>query len=345
MIHLLTWVVVGLAAALGLLIVAIVVRRLDTNRRLRRERSLRPAIEVAMAGYVAGDDPEPPQFPASRAARELLRTVALEALTELRGGERQRLTTLLERASIVGDTAAELRSRRVRVRRSAAEALAQIASATAAESMLTGLLDPDLDMRLSCASGLAELGNQEYVAAILVAANGAAAERPGATAAVLLTLGRRIPSSLGSALAPTPDASPELRRLAAAVVGELRLAEHAPALRQALDSEDDELVARAARGIGQIGDADAIDRLLRLLEEPESAWFVRLAVAGALGALGDPRAARPLEHELQSGSWLLQSKAADALRLLGGSGEEVLRRALSFPVATVRDHARVALEQ
>src|SRR6476659_66693 len=326
MIHVLTWVLVGLAAALGLLIVAIVVRRLDTNRRLRRERSLRPAIEAAMAGYVAGDDPEPPQFAASRAARELLRTVALEALTELRGGERQRLTTLLERASIVGDTAAELRSRRVRVRRGAAEALAQIASAAAAESMLTGVLDPDLDVRLSCASGLAELGDQEFVAAILVAANRAAAERPGATAAVLLQLGRRIPSSLGSALALTPDAAPELRRLA-------------------LDSEDDELVARAARGIGQIGDADAIDRLLRLLQEPERAWFVRVAVAGALGALGDPRAARPLEHELQSGSWLLQSKAADALRLLGGSGEEVLRRALSFPVATVRDHARVALEQ
>ncbi|HWW67000.1 MAG TPA: HEAT repeat domain-containing protein [Solirubrobacterales bacterium] len=343
MIQLLTWSVIGLATVFVSLVATIVTRRFLADRRRRRERSLRPAIETAMVEHLAADDPEPMPAPAGKAARDLLRTVALETMAELRGRERLRLVALLERSGIVAETAAGLGSRRRRARRAAAEALRQIGSEEAVRSLLAGLGDPDLDTRLTCAAALAELADEELVPAVLAIADRAASDRAGAVAAILVTLGRRHPSTLGGALAP--GASPELRRLAAAVTGELRLAEHVLALREALGSEDDELAARAARGLGAIGDAEAVDLLLGPIEDDSRASFVRLAATGALGAIGDPRSVGPLEHELHSAGWLLQSKAAQSLRLLGMTGEEALRRALGSPVTAVRDHARVALER
>jgi HEAT repeat protein len=343
MIQLLAVVAIGMAAMLAVLVATIVVRRFLSDRRRRREQSLRPAVESAIAEYLAAEDPELPELAGATSGGELLRTVALEMIAELHGRERERLVVLLELSGIVAETAVGLGSRRRRVRRSAAEALRQIGSEEAAGSLSAGLLDHDLETRLTCAAALAELPDEELAASILAIADRSAVDRPGAVAAILVTLGRRHPSMLALALAP--DASLEMRRLAAAVVGELRLAEHVGALRQALESEDDELIARAARGLGMIGDDGVLYRLLELVEDENRTWLVRLAATDALGAIGDPRAVKPLEHELDSDGWLLQAKAAKSLRLLGGAGEEALRRALGSPAETVRDHARVALER
>lgn len=341
MTQLLAAVAIGMAAAFAVLVATIVVMRLLSDRRRHREESLRPEVEIAVVEYLAAEEPELPRLPTG--SGDVLRIVALEMIAELHGREWDRLVVLLERSGIVAETAAGLGSRRRRVRRSAAEALRQIGSEEAVGSLSAGLLDPDLDARLTCAAALAELSDEELAPAVIAIANRSASDRPGAVAATLVTLGRRHPSMLAPALAP--DASPELRRLAAAVVGELRLAEHVGALRQALDSEDDELSARAARGLGMIGDDGAFDRLREMVEDDDRTWFVRLAATDALGAIGDPRAVEPLEHELNSDGWLLQAKAAKSLRLLGGVGEEALKRALGSRAETVRDHARVALER
>jgi hypothetical protein len=341
MTQLLLTVAIGMAAAFVVLVAAIVIRRFLADRARRREQSLRPAVEIAVVEYLAAEEPERPRLPTG--SGDILRQVALEMIAELHGRERDRLILLLEGAGIVAETAAALGSRRRRVRRSAAEALRQIGSEEALGSLSAGLLDADLDTRLTCAAALAELSDTEHLPSVLAIADRSAVDRPGAVAAILVTLARRHPSTLGIALGP--DAAPELRRLAAAVVGEFRLAEHVGALRQALESEDDELAARAARGLGMIGDDGVLDRLLELVEDGDRTWFVRLAATGALGVIGDPRAVAPLEQELNSDGWLLQAKAAKSLRLLGLTGEEALERGLSSPAETVRDHARVALER
>jgi HEAT repeat protein len=341
MTQLLTAVAIGMGAALAALVTTIVIRRFLSDRGRQREQSMRPAVEVAVVEYLAAEESELPRFAAG--SGDILQMVALEMIAELHGRERDRLVTLLERSGVVAETAVGLGSRRRRVRRSAAEALRQIGSEEAVELLSTSLLDRDLDTRLTCAAALAELSDEELAPAILAIADSTASDRPGAVAAILVTLGRRHPSALGAALAL--DASPEVRRLAAAVVGELRLAEHVDALRRALESEDDELTARAARGLGMIGDDGALYRLLELLDDKDRIWFVRLAATDALGVIGDQRAVELLEHELNSDGWLLQAKAAKSLRLLGGEGEGALQRALDSPLETVRDHARVALER
>jgi HEAT repeat protein len=346
MTQLLAWIAAALTATFLALLAKIVVGRLLSDRRREREQSLRPAIEAAMVEYLAAEDgePAPAPTPVGKAERELLRNVALETIAELRGRERHRLVAVLEQSEIVAEATLELRSYRRRVRRAGAETLRQIGSEEAMQALMTGLADADLDARLSCAAALAELSGEELAPAVLAIADATVCERPGAVAAILVTLGRRHPSTLDTALAPC--SSPELRRLTAAVVGELRLAEHVDRLREALASADDELAARAARGLGMIGDDGVVYRLLELVEDEDRAWFVRLAATDALGSIGDPRAVQPLEHELNTDDgWLLQAKAAKSLRLLGQAGEEALRRALASPTTTVRDHARVALER
>jgi HEAT repeat protein len=343
MTQFLAWVAIGMATAFVALFAAIVIGRFLSDRRRRRERLLRPTIETAIAEYLAADEPQPLRLPPTKTIRGLMRMVALETMAEIHGRERDRLVALLERVGIVAETAARLGSRRRRVRRAAAEALRQIGSEETVRSLSAGLDDPDLDTSLSCAAALAELSDETLVPPVLALADRAAVARPGAVAAILVTLGRSHPATIGAALAP--DVSLELRRLAVAVAGELRLAEHVPLLRAALQSEDDELAARAARGLGAIGDAGEIELLMSLAETEDRAWFVRLAAIGALGAIGDTRAVEPLERALDSDAWLLQVKAAKALRVLGSEGDEALRRALRSPSATARDHAKVVLER
>jgi len=339
----LAWVAIGMALAFAALVAKIVVGRLLADRRRAREHAQRPAIEMVLDTFLAAEEPERPLLPAGREARGLVRAVALEELTELSGRERSRLVWLLECSGIVAETAVGLGSRRRRVRRAAAEALRQIGSEESVRSLSVGLEDPDLDTALTCAAALAELSGVTSMPRVMVVAEGAALARPGAVAAILVTLGRQHPAELGEAL--RPGARIELRRLGAAVAGELRLSQHVPALRAALLAEDDELAARAARGLGMIGDDDAFDALVDLVEDRDRAWFLRLAATEALGEIGDARAAPPLERELSTDAWVLQAKAAGALRLLGAAGEAALRRALASPVEQVREHARVALER
>lgn len=333
----------ALAMGVVVLVGAILLTRLRADRRERRDAALRPELELMIAEYLAADDPTPPTPPDSRDARRLLRYIGLEAISQLQGGERDRLTRLLELTGAVDDTVVELSSRRRIVRREAAEALAEIRSVTAAEPLLEELEDPDPDVRLAAADALAELGAPWSVGPILEITDELSEARPGASAAILLTLGRRLPASLEDAMHERRSA--DLRRIAAAVIGALRLADHAPLLRRALEGDDDELVARAARGLGSIGDVDAVDRLIELLDDRGRTWFVRLAAAEALGEIGDPIAAPVLEGVLYDDNWQLRARVARSLRLLGPAGEPGLDRALAATAPGVRAQAIVALDR
>lgn len=339
----LAWATTGLAATVLLLVLAIVVKRWLADRRFRRDEKLRPSIEEQIAEYIALEDREPASLPRGRAGQRLMLAVALEALGELRGTERQRVTELLEQNGTVGELKWRLLSRRSPRRREAAEALTDVRSTQAVDGLLLGLRDRKATVRLACAAALAELGDEAPVPEVLKVTDEDSGEWPGAAAAILLSLGRRVPANLAAAIAP--ERRPELRRLAAAVIGELRLAQHSELLLEALDCEDDELVARAARGLGSIGEVEAVEPLLRLLDRPERPWFVHLAAVGALGRIGDPSVAAALEYELYSDNWYLGAKAASSLQALGAAGQAALDRALGSHDLEARGHAVVAMQR
>jgi HEAT repeat protein len=333
---------VALAASFGLLVVAVVVGRVRSDRRRARAARLRPGIETEIVTYLADPDASPPAPPAGPNARVVFRKIAMETLVELQGGERERLTRLLEETGIVDELCEELTARRRLTRLHAAELLAELRSRRAAQHLLLSLLDPDPDVRLACARGLAELAEPDFLAPLIDAADRGASDRPGAAAAVMLAIGTEAPEAIGETLEERRTAA--LRRLAAAVVGERRLAEYSPQLRAALRSDDDELVARAARGLGRIGDVDAVDDLLALLDDDGRAWFCRVVAASALGAIGDPRAVPALARQLETGAWMMRDRAAMALAMLGDAGHEALGRARGSDRSDVRAHAAVALD-
>jgi len=307
----------------------------------RRDERLRPAAELTVATSVVDGNAAPPPRPTRSAERRVLRDAALEALIELRGGERRRVTELLESAGLVEDTAGELHSRSTTRRRLAADALAQMESLAARPALEERLADRDAEVRLIAARGLAALAPEECGDAVVEVAERDADARADRAANVLLALGVSNPAALARALAP--GRPPAIRRLAASVLGELRAAQHAPLLRAALGDEDDEIVARAARGLGAIGDADSSGELADVALDPERPPFVRAAATKAIGAIGDAGVTRSLEWQLRSRFWALQEEAARALLLVGPTGREALERACSDR-AGVRVHAAGALQ-
>ena len=83
-----------------------------------------------------------------------------------------------------------------------------------------------------------------------------------------------------------------------------------------LDDPDQEVREEAARALGRIGAADAVEALIRRLTDPHSS--IRPQAARALGRIGDPRAVPALLECLSGGSEDLQEACAHALGAIGG---------------------------
>lgn len=333
--------VICFASAVGLLVVFIVAVRLRARRRRRREQALRQLYEEAVARFLVLEGEEPLRAPSEHGGAGVFRSVVHDALLELAGRERDRLIQALEQAGTVGADIADLASRVRSTRRRAADALAVYPSELAREALLRCLDDEDIQTRLACARALAGLRAPELVEPVLAVAEASVDQSPGGVAEVLLTLARFEPSALAERLGES--GSPALRRLLASVIGELRLAEGSGVLREVLASDDEELVARAARGLGQIGDAHDAPRLLALLEDRLRSPFVRAAAARSLGLIGDPSAIRALEWALREEDWWLAVRAARALAELGELGREALERAKLSEHAWVRSHVAAVL--
>jgi HEAT repeat protein len=74
-----------------------------------------------------------------------------------------------------------------------------------------------------------------------------------------------------------------------------------PHLIAALQDPSPKVAGFAASGLGELGDADAVDPLLALFERlPDNRDEAKARVAEALGKLGDPRAIAPLSASLEA---------------------------------------------
>jgi len=317
-----------MASALGamavVLVPVIVVIRLALTLRQRRERALRPPRETSIALYLAGGAAPPAEGTTGRERATLL-TVALDVLPDLRGSERARLVALLQQLGYVDDLTRGLHARRRVSRRRAADMLATIAAESAAPALAAALRDPDILVRTTCAATLTEVGGSAVVPEIVATIALAADIAPGAAAAAVLGLGLNRPAALASLLAP--DAAPAMRRMAVVVAGELRLWEHSRLLASCLASDD--LAVAAARGLGRIGETEAVPALIALATDAGRPLDARAAATRALGRIGDASALPALGAQLRDQDWFLQAAAAEALHGLGQAGDAALLRAAS----------------
>jgi len=340
----LLYVVIGLATVVVLLNGAIIATRAALIQRQRRLRRVRPGTETLLAEYLAGT----PAMPATATRREraVLLDVALEAIADLRGEERARLVGLLEELGFVSSAMSGLSARRRVSRRRAAEVLATIRSRAAVGALTPALADRDALVAVTCAYTLAEMGGEGYVAAVIATIKRHAVRAPGATAAAMLALGAKQPSALTPLLAR--DVAPPVRMTAIEIVSELRLPQYLPALRACLTdaggTDSDDVAASAARGLGLIGDAEAVEALIGFTSDASRTGAARAAAAQALGSIGDPRAVPVLATQLRARDWKVRAAATGALGGLGDPGIAVLRRAASSGSAEVRLLAEAALQ-
>ena len=333
----------AMAALVGALLAGLVFMRARAQRRRTRLAAARERSERLIAERLVGGDRVTSPAELGRLDRETLLDAGLATLLEVRGRERDRVAELLEEAGLADDEAAKLRGGRRAQRRHAADRLGLIAGARTREALRPALADPDPLVRLAAARGLAEAGDgDEVLRSASAIADAATEQHAGAVAELVLALGDRAPATLGAFYAASQSA--EVRRIVIAVVGELRLGEHVDLLRDAL-AGDDELAARAARGLGTIGDIESTSALVDVVADPRRSWFVRAAATTALGQLGDPVAVAPLAAELAAGDWPRRRAAAEALARLGPSGEAALRAQLTEADTDAGRHAAAALDR
>jgi HEAT repeat protein len=309
---LILWCAVGaVCVTLGLTIFVRVSTAIARWRLARYQNVVRDHLTA----YVVGVRDDPPPRPNGRFEQRVLRQDLVALLPSVKGEAASRIAEVFAMCGLVEVAHRDLDSRDSLTRIRAADALGALRVRDAEPWLVARLHDHDPLLRVACARALAELGAVDELPEIMPALAEVGAE-PGDVEEVMLAFGSSGVAFLSELLFA---GSPSERRLAAVALGRIAPHQVLPELRRTLDDPDDELVASAARALGQLGDARATPALIALLGDSRT-WFVRVAAAAALGALEDPAGAPALVAELDAEEWDLRNAAARALVALDSDG-------------------------
>ena len=176
-----------------------------------------------------------------------------------------------------------LRDRHPLVRAQAAEWAANSPTLAVIEALLELLADAERVSRFTVQDTLVRMGRSavEPLGAYIGSHEG-----PGVVAGLLVASGLGDARLLPAALARCRDAEPDVRAVAARVVGRLGGHDSAEALIGLLADPAPEVRSQAAAGLGRIGHWPAGPLLVPLLRD--SHWIVRREAGMALRALGAP---------------------------------------------------------
>lgn len=125
------------------------------------------------------------------------------------------------------------------------------------------------------------------------------------------------------------DESYERREAAARELGEIGDARAVEPLAESLEDRDGDVRAAAAKALGEIGDGRAVEALIRRVKR--DIYLVKAWAAWALGRIGDRQAVGPLIAALTDRDWWVRTEAAWALGRIGD------RRAMRPLTKAVRD--------
>lgn len=176
------------------------------------------------------------------------------------------------------------------------------------EDLVASLADPERLCRFTVQDSLLRLGRPSAQALRRFLAD---PDCPGLHDALVVARGLALPELLDPALELVQHSSAEVR-------------------------------ARAAAVLGVLGGDQAVESLVRHLDD--DAWVVRAAAARALGDLGAWMSSSSLMRLLGDTSWPVRRESALALRRLGGVGLLALRRALRSENPFAADMARQVLD-
>jgi len=173
------------------------------------------------------------------------------------------------------------------VRKGAAEALGEIGDGRSVSALIESLKDENVNVQWEAARALRNIGyeylnTEDKVRCLLILANMDEATAMGKPAVHAL-------------VGTLKDKNESLRKVAAAVLGNIGEPSAVPALIEALNDKDVGVRSEAAWALGKIGDASAVPALIGGLEDMD----VRSVAAWALGEIGDVSAVPALIDALK----------------------------------------------
>lgn len=337
-------VVQGVGAFLGLLTVAIVVNKalremseaIDRRRRALLEPAVFEYLGSASAGTLRDHLPAAP----SRRDRRLIETILLEAARLVKGATRDRATAAFEAHGSVREAIRALKSRRWWRRAEAAERLGLMRSRSAVEPLVALMNDEEPEVRIRAARALGLIRGRTSIRPLVSALADPSRWSAIRVAEILINVGAEAVDELLAAY----DALPQHARVSALdVLGRIRGLRAIGLMKRCLADPHPDIRARAAHGIGLIGDPGAMADLVKALMDAE--WPVRAMAAKALGRLGNPAAIGPLCEAMKDRQWWVRYNSGEALRQLGPAGLEALTGMLSVDDPYARHMAVAQLEE
>lgn len=186
-------------------------------------------------------------------------------------------------------------------------ALAEARTRLAVSELEATLGDPSLAVREEAARALGEIGDPGSVDALVAALRDPAAGLIDEAAAALARIGDRRANSALAAILREDDCGATARdRVAVArALGRLGGSDAVDALLEALEktqqsgTPDDELAETLVYALGRTGSSRAAEPLGRLLCQAQTSRSVRLALARALGEIGNRSALAAIRQELE----------------------------------------------
>ncbi len=137
------------------------------------------------------------------------------------------------------------------------------------------------------------------------------------------------PGAVKQVLSELRDVNKEKRRTAVMKLGMLGGDEAVRTLMMIVTNNHEDLIVRgrAAMMLGKLGDARAVEPLIRALDAP--GYQTPLYAVESLGKLGDPRAIEPLLRAMQSHNDKVRDAAQKALEKLGYNNNDPVPEAES----------------
>lgn len=319
----LIWLTSLVPAGLSILVMlGLIVRRVDSTWRDRKNAKARSELTTLILGYLDGSVPLDGVRDAARGKSiELMTDIVGDLLQLIRGGDRERLIELLRGLGVVELHLAGLRQRNPHARIAAITGLSSFKGTRVISEIRARLDDSDPDVRLAAAQALSEMHAVGSVRVLVDKLQIGTRERSRMLYNVFRNL---VPEETWQLIRLLDDDVPDFAKaLALDALGKGGDYGAIDAVARIVNHDSEDLRAEALFALAELSHPYIHSKVMPALTDPS--WPVRTAAAFCAGRIGLTESMPLLERLLDDEMWWVRLRAAEALYNLGDPGIRALR--------------------
>lgn len=334
----------GISLALSglalLIMVALIIARLISQRRTARSESQRRALIPILLGNA--DDRQ--LVEAARQSKDVLGPLAIDLIQLVRGDERDRFVATASKVGVPEDLRRRLTKGPVRERIRAAEVIGEFPDEFSTAALEAALDDRNSAVRLAAALALASSGRAPAAKRLVAMLGLGRGERSMLIVALFEEIARQRPHELRELI--EDRVSPPLVKAAAiealTASGDYSLVPMVTQLALEADPNGEEL-PRYLRALGDFHHPAALPAIEKWLDAPT--WWVRSAAAEAAGRIHLDELVPALSRMLDDPDWWVRFRAGEALARTGDLGIAMLGAISRNGSEAARSAARLTLAE